>query len=398
MQGNNGKVGLAAGFNTAAQNCPWWQVDLGAAYIVGHVVVHDRIDAKPEEFDVSISGGLDGLSWEILSVQTVKGDKRAMSCGVPDKTWARFIRVARIGFGELHLDEIEVFGYRKANYIGLRPAAVNEPRIACLMMQKDERILLRPWLLHHGRLFGYQNLHVLDNGSTDTQVRTTLREFAAYGVNVTWEFDTPGHFNAKGFYVGEIIRGLRNARAHDLALPLDCDEFAAVTTADGIRCRREDVSAELRRIYLGGRVARTNQCVYNLPGSLTWFKYAYHQKCIVPIALFEEIDHGFHKARIAEGDDYGATAMTYLHLHLRPFAHLLDGAVDKLRPWVDASDRAALYEYDGVGAHLTKYFFMSAQDYRGYDVNPGAVAFLYDDFLNGLGTQADQTAFSEGWA
>ncbi len=39
--------------------------------------------------------------------------------------------------------------------------------VACIVMQKDEIFLSRPWLAYHGHLFGFGNLFVLDNGSTD---------------------------------------------------------------------------------------------------------------------------------------------------------------------------------------------------------------------------------------
>ena len=67
-------------------------------------------------------------------------------------------------------------------------------RVACLMMQKDEALLLRPWLLYHGLLFGFENLYVYDNGSTSDAVLAILREFAAVGVHVDDAHTAPGGF------------------------------------------------------------------------------------------------------------------------------------------------------------------------------------------------------------
>jgi hypothetical protein len=36
-------------------------------------------------------------------------------------------------------------------------------RIACVMMQKNEDELLRPWLAYHSYLFSPENLYVFDN-------------------------------------------------------------------------------------------------------------------------------------------------------------------------------------------------------------------------------------------
>ena len=49
-------------------------------------------------------------------------------------------------------------------------------RVACVMMQKDEVHLLEPWLAYHGYLFGFENLYVLDNGSTRPDVLLTRSE------------------------------------------------------------------------------------------------------------------------------------------------------------------------------------------------------------------------------
>ena len=53
------------------------------------------------------------------------------------------------------------------------------PKIACVMMQKDETFLLVPRLAYHGHLFGFENLFVLDKGPTSADVRDTLHPICA---------------------------------------------------------------------------------------------------------------------------------------------------------------------------------------------------------------------------
>src|SRR4051794_8936502 len=122
------------------------------------------------------------------------------------------------------------------------------PRIACLMMQKDEDILLRPWLLYHGYLFGFENLYVFDNGSSSEAVLATLQAFAAVGVNVDFTHDRPEDFEFKGEVIGRTIKEFRQDDRYDIALPLDCDEFLAVRGSAGVTCNRNEILAELGRI------------------------------------------------------------------------------------------------------------------------------------------------------
>ncbi len=68
------------------------------------------------------------------------------------------------------------------------------PRIACLMMFRDEVLLLKPWLHYHGYLFGFENLYVFDNGSRDETVLATLRQFAKIGANVDSSHQTSDGF------------------------------------------------------------------------------------------------------------------------------------------------------------------------------------------------------------
>ena len=78
-------------------------------------------------------------------------------------------------------------------------------RVACVMMQKDEVHLLEPWLSYHGYLFGYENLYVLDNGSTRPEVLLTLARYAGKGVNVDYSPSRRDHYLNKGAVVGALI-------------------------------------------------------------------------------------------------------------------------------------------------------------------------------------------------
>jgi hypothetical protein len=240
-------------------------------------------------------------------------------------------------------------------------------RIACLMMQKDEVLLLKPWLLHHGYLFGYENLFVYDNGSTAPAVKEILAQFAALGVNVDDSHATPAGFADKGNIFSEVISEFRRQSRYDVVLPLDCDEFAAIEVPGGYSSARNLILGELQRIDWGNLICRTGHGLFSLPGQFDVFQAAGHHKSIAAVRAFTWIDHGFHQARLPEGGSYAPTSLVYLHLHYRPHAAFMAGAKDKLRPWTNPDDLETLKVYGHVGEHLVRYFFMTEADYYALD-------------------------------
>lgn len=237
-------------------------------------------------------------------------------------------------------------------------------RIACLMMQKDEALLLRPWLLYHGYLFGFENLYVYDNGSESATVLDTLKEFAGIGVHVDLTFTRQKDFERKGGIIGDKVSEFKNLDLYDIAIPLDCDEFLALIDFNqGITCSMSSIESELERIYEGGVVSRVAHCLDNRPGHFDLFRFAGHVKSILIVREFIALDHGFHAAEIPPGKEYGPTSLIHIHMHFKPFEDILRGARDKLRPFVDIDDQNALRDFRGRGVHLTRLFSISDSDY-----------------------------------
>jgi hypothetical protein len=236
-------------------------------------------------------------------------------------------------------------------------------RVACLMMLRDEDLLAELWLLHHGDLFGFENLYVYDNGSVSEAVLTTLRKFAARGANVDFSHSLPEDYGAKGAIATAKIQEFQRGDRYDIVLPLDCDEFVAVTGPDGPSLRRADIMAELTRIHEAGAICVINRCYYNVPGYLDLFWYAWYHKSVIPVAKFTWIDHGFHLPALPDGEAFGQTSLIHIHLHCKPFALVQHGAQQKLSTRTNVADRAALRGFKGHGDHLVKYLLMTAAQY-----------------------------------
>jgi Glycosyl transferase family 2 len=236
-------------------------------------------------------------------------------------------------------------------------------KIACLMMQKNEDLLLEPWILYHARLFGIRNLFVFDNGSAPGVASDVLTRYEKLGLNVNRAFNTANDFDRKGEIIGNLIREFGRANTYESVFPLDCDEFVAVDSDAGISCRREPILSCLES--LGGRpvVAQIGYCLDNRPGFLDLFRLVPFEKAFLPVATFAEIDHGFHQPRTLAGEPPVASPIRLIHMHFKPFDLVRRHARDKLAPFVNVDDAAAVAAFQGVGTHLVRYFAMSQDEY-----------------------------------
>ncbi len=112
---NNGRITGGAGFHTAFEDGPWWQVDLGADYAVARVIVYNRMEHRERCTRLSVSGSADGESFVLRGAKL----DAALFGGLDDNPYVfrfdpaftgRFIRLTLIGEGFLHLDEVEIYG------------------------------------------------------------------------------------------------------------------------------------------------------------------------------------------------------------------------------------------------------------------------------------------------
>jgi tetratricopeptide (TPR) repeat protein len=240
-------------------------------------------------------------------------------------------------------------------------------RIACLMMQRGENLLLRPWLLYHGHLFGFENLFVFDDGSGSEGQSTTLQELAARGVHVDVAPVGPSDTEDVDALFSRRIAEFRAAGSYDIAVPLDCDEFVAINGSNGIECERAQILNEMDRMVEGGVDCRTEYCLENLPGHLDLYRYTDHQKCILLVEQFPDIQRGFRETTLPLTGEYGPTEIIYIRLPFGPFRIFVEKVSETLEPLVDITDPAALENYEGPHAHLKGYLFMSSDEYYAYD-------------------------------
>jgi hypothetical protein len=236
-------------------------------------------------------------------------------------------------------------------------------RVACIMMQRDEALLLQPWLVYHGYLFGFENLFVFDNGSTDASVIATIERFAAVGVNFDLSYREEGDYERKAELMIDTINRLDGCGKYTAYIPMDCDEFLVSFDDGGLNCSRFAIGDCLDQILPEDRILRIGTLLYNIPGFIDRYYAQDLAKIMFTGGVVEHLEHGNHKARTTKSQDYVNVSLTYLHFHNRPFRDMIRFASLKLQNRVNVNDRNALLNYRGHGEHLIRYFSMSERDY-----------------------------------
>jgi hypothetical protein len=236
-------------------------------------------------------------------------------------------------------------------------------RVACVMMQKDEVHLLEPWLSYHGYLFGYENLYVLDNGSTRPEVLLTLARYAGKGVNVDYSPSRRDHYLNKGAVVGALIHRLEVAARYDFFLPTDCDEFVLKQTAWGFTTDRQAIHAHLETLKEEPRTLRIPFQLANHPLMPDLYSYFTFTKTFYAAGAFGWTDHGHHTYGSRKAAGFRDTDIVHAHFHHMPFDLLLQAARRKWNGSVSPDDKEKLVNYTGDSMHLAPYFLMTAADY-----------------------------------
>lgn len=86
-------------------------------------------------------------------------------------------------------------------------------------MVKDEVDIIEYWIQYHGSIFGYHNLYIVDNLSTDGTL-DIIKKYVAKGVKLYHETD----YKRKGDDMTKLIHDPSIGK-YDIAFPIDIDEF-----------------------------------------------------------------------------------------------------------------------------------------------------------------------------
>lgn len=85
-------------------------------------------------------------------------------------------------------------------------------------MVKDEEDIIEYWIKYHGKMFGFDNIYIVDNMSTDGTYEKIV-QYKNHGIHIYREED----YKKKGIILSNIINTCGNK--YDIIYPLDSDEF-----------------------------------------------------------------------------------------------------------------------------------------------------------------------------
>ena len=231
-------------------------------------------------------------------------------------------------------------------------------RVRCITMQRDETQLLGAWLRYHGTLFGFENLVVFDNGSSERSVVQALAQAERVGVDVRWTHRSRRDFEQRGSHLFNLMRGWEEAEAaYDFAVPLDCDEFLVTWTRTGLDCRTAAIEAELERRRGEARALAIPDALFNVPGRPGWFVVEDQRKCLLPAHTAGGIDGAWRFAISSRADGVCDTALATLHFRNKPLRELRARARRRFE------GGGGVPAHDAPGGHLAAVVALDEQSF-----------------------------------
>ena len=190
--------------------------------------------------------------------------------------------------------------------------------IKLFTMVKDEVDIIEDWLIYHGSMFGYGNIYVIDNYSSDGTYEI-LKKYSDK-INLKKEAD----YSQKGIFMTELIN--KHCKK-GTAFPIDVDEFIVYNDNNNIIVDKIFINNYINNLpkfaiykcnyihtiitndFINGYDRATTQCKY---GNYTDMKEL--SKSFINTNLFKgKIDHGNHLPT----SDYFLTNICLVHYHCR---------------------------------------------------------------------------------
>lgn len=255
------------------------------------------------------------------------------------------------------------------NKITLDNHSNNIFHVAC--MQKNEGSLLYTWAFYWGQVAGFENIIILDNGSTDEETITILKLLELCGIKIEYGYRGRDHFEKKGLC---LLEALRNNFSNDnRAILVDCDEFYYSFTNKIVsfnpRIVKDSIIEDIKDLS-PSQVLRLDQGLLNVPNSTNAYCWK-PKRVLLPLHFNSYIDVGMHLYDWNDGIDLHTASYEFkssnrlgvMHFHNCFFKELVKKAKEKLKDRVVSFSKEDLLAYRGAGSHLVKYLLMSESEY-----------------------------------
>jgi len=240
--------------------------------------------------------------------------------------------------------------------------------IKLLMMCKNESDMLDPWIKYHGSLFGYRNLYIFDNGSTEAAAKKSLIEAESLGVHVDRSHPEHSDFIAKGDILAAHIKKLDIEDPADFYIPIDCDELLGVEDASGAtHFDADSIELELAPFLNYPGALMISAAYNNMAGYPKRFsRIASNGKTFFARNACVFLDNGFHAGHGVQSDARQATRIVYVHFHYKPYDTLVMHSRQKLCMFTDDFSEAGLRDYMDkqlTGFHVAQHLLTTKEKY-----------------------------------
>ena len=248
---------------------------------------------------------------------------------------------------------------------------------ACVMMQRNEVNALEPWIKYHAALFGLENLYVIDHGSDKPELIAMLAAYEKRGLRV-FRLSAKADYRLKGEFVSQILKVALSVRPYEFVFPLDCDEFLALRTEEGLySCEPEAISGYLRSLVGMDAVFEVKENLLNILGAPGKFLDLPYQKVFFSGKNCGVVDHGSHQDVSGQPKERVPTRFVYLHFHHKPYRQQVAASLEKLQPYMNIKDQAELERFRGTGWHLIEHILKGEAYYNemmhAMCIGPGGV-------------------------
>lgn len=198
--------------------------------------------------------------------------------------------------------------------------------ILCTMV-KDEDDIIEDWILYHGNIFGYENIIIIDNMSTDATY-DICQKYVSKGIRLIRE----EKYSWKGMYMTHYMRHTEC----DIFFPLDIDEFIVNYNKDTNSIETTSIITELKNClennagYPGYKCSYINPIKTNTEDSVfgftnatisTYIEDSFRKTFIIckNISNNFQIDHGNHMYNLP----YKNSSIHLIHYHHRDHNQLV---------------------------------------------------------------------------
>lgn len=197
--------------------------------------------------------------------------------------------------------------------------------IQIFTVQKNEETI-RDWLNYHGNIFGFNNIHFIDNNS-DEEYKNILNDYKIkYGLNV-YELDD---FRRKGEKLSEIMNKVKDDS--NFLIPLDGDEFIGIKEEEQLLFDKQlilnyidtlSLEYKYKFIYYLNMIDKKE---YEDPlTEIMYFReYVVNTKAFYPSRYFISTDQGNHHGKILNNNEtLKECNLVLLHFHFKGYKHLI---------------------------------------------------------------------------